>query len=109
MWKGDPRTTTPEWRRLRLHILDRDRRVCHVCHNQRNPGPADEVDHLRTEAECRRLDIDPDDPANLAAIHDDPCHREKSSAEGNAEQARLRALRLRPTEPHPGRRALTNG
>ena len=30
------------------------------------------------------------------------CHQKKSSAEGNAAKARLKALRKRPTDRHPG-------
>lgn len=46
--------------------------------------------------------IEPGDdhsPGNLAAIHSDPCHRQKSSAEGGTAAARTRAGR--PSECHP--------
>lgn len=90
-WTGNPRTTTPEWRRLRAHILRRDHGICHVCGR---PG-SDQVDHLTPTSAGGT-----DDPANLAAIHDDPCHRRKSSNEGLAK--RWNPRRKRPAEPHPG-------
>lgn len=49
------------WRRLRIQILDRDRRICHLCGH---PG-ADTVDHLVPLAAGGH----PTDPANLAAAH----------------------------------------
>lgn len=94
---GNPRTTTPQWRRLRRLILERDGYTCQATDCPDRSRPADEVDHI----DGNHLN---DNPANLRAIHDNPCHRRKSSAEGNAEQARLRALRRRPVEQHPGLR-----
>lgn len=90
-WAGDARTSTAEWKAKRLRILRRDQGVCHVCHL---PG-ADEVDHVVPRGEGGD-----DEESNLAAIHDDPCHRKKSAAEGL--RARLRHPRKRPVEPHPG-------
>lgn len=84
---GNPRTTTPQWRRLRKLILERDGYICYL---DGLPG-ADEVDHVDGNH-------DNNDPSNLRAIHDNPCHRRKSSAEGNAARQRL----ARPPEPHPG-------
>lgn len=95
-WQGTTRTSTPEWRRLRLTILRRDRGRCYICR-----GVATEVDHILSHVECVRLGLDPDLPTNLAAICS-TCHARKSSTEGNAEQARRRALRRRPAERHPG-------
>lgn len=95
-WTGDRRTSTGEWRRARLRILDRDQGVCYVC---RKPG-ADEVDHIRNVAECRRLGINPDTDDNLGAIHSVPCHRAKTQRE--ASEARWRHRSRRPNEPHPG-------
>lgn len=99
-WKGDPRTTTAEHRALRLEVLKRDRGICHVCHE---PG-ADELDHIIPVVECERRGLDPNVLTNLAAIHDVPCHRRKSAAEGHAEQTRRRELRRRPADRHPGLR-----
>lgn len=53
-------------------ILRRDRGICHVCGG---PG-ADRVDHLIPQAHGGT-----EDDANLAAIHDKPCHATKSRAE----------------------------
>ena len=97
-WKGDPRTTTAAWRRLRLTILARDGYVCYVCGQ---PG-ADEVDHLHSHARCIAEGIDPDDPANLASIHDNPCHRRKSGREGQRAATLVRPRQRRPDEQHPG-------
>ena len=88
---GNPRTTTTEWRRLRKLVLARDQGICYVCGA---PG-ADEVDHIDG-------DHHNDDPTNLAAIHDDPCHRRKSSREGHAARQHLRDAARRPSERHPG-------
>ena len=89
-WQGDARTTTPEWRRTRRRVLRRDRGICWVC----GKAGADEVDHVIPRAEGGT-----DDEDNLAAIHDDPCHRRKSAAEGA--RARYRFKRKRDDEPHP--------
>lgn len=75
-----------DWPKIRLRILKRDRRICHVCGL---PG-ADEVDHVQAGDDHR--------DTNLAAIHGDPCHRQKSTREGLAAQPR----RARPAAPHPG-------
>lgn len=83
---GNPRTTTPEWRALRLVILARDHNRCYKC-----------GDHTATEVDHVDGNHHNDDPANLRAICT-PCHRRKSSREGHAARARL----ARPTEPHPG-------
>lgn len=88
---GNPRTTTPVWRRLRLVILDRDHGICHVCHM---PG-ATQVDHINGNHNDNTI-------TNLAAIHDNPCHRRKSSAEGHAAKREQRIDPRRPPEPHPG-------
>jgi 5-methylcytosine-specific restriction endonuclease McrA len=71
-------------------ILERDQGICHVC----GRPEADQVDHIG--------DRDNHDPANLAAIHDDPCHRHKTAMQGVATKARIREGRRRPPEPHPG-------
>jgi 5-methylcytosine-specific restriction endonuclease McrA len=70
------------------YILDRDQRICHVCGQ---PG-ATQVDHIEAGDDHR--------PENLGAIHDEPCHRRKSSAEGNA--ARWKFTEKRPKQTHPG-------
>jgi 5-methylcytosine-specific restriction enzyme A len=90
-WTGDPRTSTTSWRRQRARILQRDHHICHVCGQ---PG-ADEVDHIVPISQGGT-----NHDTNLAAIHNTPCHRRKSSSEGT--QARWNPRRHRPAEPHPG-------
>jgi 5-methylcytosine-specific restriction endonuclease McrA len=90
-WEGNPRTTTPQWRTTRIRILQRDYYRCHVCHQ---PG-ADQVDHI---VSLQAGGTDTDD--NLAAIHDNPCHRTKSAREGASARWATRATRT--PEQHPG-------
>lgn len=92
-WEGNPRTTTPLWRKTRLRILTRDHGICHICGG---PG-ATQVDHIIAIAEGG---TDSDD--NLAPIHPHPCHAHKSSAEGH--HARWATRATRTPEPHPGLR-----
>lgn len=90
----DPtRENTWEWKQTRDRILKRDNNICHVC---RRPG-ADQCDHIIPRAEGG---TDEDD--NLAAIHGEPCHREKTLAE--AARGRARHSRARPRMRHPADR-----
>lgn len=86
---GNPRTTTPEWRALRLVILARDQRRCYKCGQLAN-----EVDHIDGNHHN-------DAETNLAAICG-PCHRRKSSAEGHRARRLKAQSARRPLEPHPG-------
>jgi len=73
--KATRRPNVPSGRRLQernARILARDRGICHVCGQ---PG-ADKVDHLLAQAHGGT-----EDDANLAAIHDKPCHAAKTRAE----------------------------
>ncbi|WP_189059734.1 HNH endonuclease [Longimycelium tulufanense] len=96
-WEGSRRAgELPEdWLWRRQQILRRDRYRCQLrwdgC-----LGTATEVDHVRRGSDHR--------PTNLRAACRS-CHAKKSSREGNATQARLRQLRFRPREQHPGRHA----
>lgn len=81
-----------KWRTLRLFILERDERRCHVCHG---PG-ADTVDHVRPKSQGGT-----DHPANLAAIHEDPCHKAKTKQETQA-AAKAKPTAKRRSERHPG-------
>lgn len=94
---GSPRCSTAEWKKLRAYILERDRRICHVC----GQGGATEVDHLIPVAEGGT-----DHPLNLRAIHQRPCHARKSAAE--AARARSSRSTTRSPETHPGVRQATN-
>jgi len=90
---GSTRCSSAEWRRLRLFILERDGRICHVC----GQHGADEVDHVIAYA-----DGGTDHPLNLRAIHKRPCHARKSAREAAAH--RTSKSTARPPEPHPGLR-----
>jgi 5-methylcytosine-specific restriction protein A len=93
-WKGNPRTTTPEHRALRLRVLERDGYRCYLC-----GAHANEVDARICEAEGGRHTDD-----NCSAICT-PCHRRKSAAEGGRAKARKHTTR-RPEEKHPGLKTL---
>lgn len=66
-------------------ILDRDDTICHVCGY---PG-ADQADHVVPLAEGGLDTVE-----NMAAIHSEPCHREKTDRESRA--ARGLAPEARP-------------
>lgn len=91
-WAGSDRSARlpGDWPAICRRILARDKGICHVC---LQPG-ADQVDHVEAG--------DDHSDANLAAIHDDPCHRAKSAAEGVAARRARAAARYRPAQPHPG-------
>lgn len=90
---GHKRTSTTQWRRTRTRILTRDHHTCYICGQ---PG-ADTVDHI-TPVYLGGTDHD----HNLAAIHDTPCHRTKTTAEGHHAARTQRAKASHPTERHPG-------
>lgn len=76
----------PEWDRLRLLILKRDRYLCQ-CDECRRTGrvlPATEVDHRIPKAEGGT-----DDPGNLGAINVD-CHKRKTAQESARARARAK-------------------
>lgn len=64
----------------RQRVLDRYLHCCHVC----GRGGADQVDHVIPLAEGGV-----DDETNLAPIHAEPCHRQKTARE--SARARVRA------------------
>ncbi|WP_158881966.1 HNH endonuclease signature motif containing protein [Amycolatopsis anabasis] len=85
-----------DWKHRRRFVLERDRYQCQV------QGPqctvqATEVDHIQRGSNHR--------VQNLRAVCA-TCHSQKSSTEGLARQAQLRARRARPAERHPGRRVV---
>lgn len=90
-WPHHPRPLPPDWPTTRQRILTRDHGICHIC---QQPG-ADQVDHR-----IPRWQGGPDTDNNLAAIHDDPCHKRKTAAEGH--RARYGPSKRRPSEQHPG-------
>lgn len=86
-WEGSRRKERIELsgsaeQKRRLRILERDLWTCHVCDG---PG-ADQVDHVVPLAEGGA-----DEDWNLASIHAEQCHREKTR--GEARRARLWPLK----------------
>ncbi|QTF81429.1 HNH endonuclease [Mycobacterium phage TarsusIV] len=85
----------PDWElNYRLPVL---RDANWICELQWNGcvGIASEVDHINRGNDHSR--------SNLQAVCH-RCHAKKSSAEGNARKAELKARRKRPDQRHPGRR-----
>lgn len=92
---ADPYYASWEWvKHTRPRILKRDNYTCYICGL---PG-ANQVDHKTPRAEGGS-----DEDWNLAAIHDTPCHLNKTLEE--AARGRARRTRRRPTvvEGGPGR------
>lgn len=79
---------------LKASVLRTHKGVCHVCGQ---PG-ATQVDHIHPQAWGGTHD-----PANLAPIHPEPCHREKTQHEAR-EGRKLKPppKQRRAAEPHPG-------
>lgn len=94
-WVGSDRSARlpSNWDEICAEVWERDGDTCHLC----GQAGADTIDHKQPG--------DNHHPSNLGPVHDrNPphCHRRKSSAEGNAARAALRAQLRTPTEPHPG-------
>lgn len=82
-WSGSRRSSrtisgSRQQKRAR-RILRRDEGRCHVC----GEYGADQVDHVIPLAEGGA-----DDDSNLAAIHGEPCHKQKTQAEAQRARAR---------------------
>ncbi|OPC84232.1 hypothetical protein B4N89_27825 [Embleya scabrispora] len=94
-WVGSNRRNRlpTDWAARCAAVYARDGHTCHVC----GRDGADQIDHIRPG--------DDHSLTNLAPIHDDPCHRAKSSREGIRAAAARRALGRHPEEPHPGIRS----
>lgn len=81
-----------EWEKLRARILRRDMHLCHCpdCKGGAPGGrlrPADEVDHIVSKAEAKRLgwtQEQVDDPSNLRAVNHDCHQRITLAAQGKA-------------------------
>jgi 5-methylcytosine-specific restriction enzyme A len=80
----DPRYQSPEWKRLRILILDRDRWACQVRGRGCTHG-ASSVDHIVASAEGG----DFWDPANLRASCR-PCNSTRGSKLATSRAARYR-------------------
>lgn len=83
------------WREIRAGVLRDADGVCEIRLRGVCLGNATEVDHIHAGNDHSR--------SNLQAACK-RCHSKKSSAEGNARQRELRALRFRLEERHPGMR-----
>jgi 5-methylcytosine-specific restriction enzyme A len=75
------------WKQLRSRVMRLHMGVCHVC---LQPG-SDEVDHI-----VPVIRGGSDDLSNLAPIHKQPCHEQKTAREARGEPRR------RSEELHPG-------
>ncbi|MFD1044178.1 HNH endonuclease [Kibdelosporangium lantanae] len=80
------------WTALRITVLKRDRFTCQI-RGQGCTAHATEVDHIQP-GDNHGLE-------NLRAVCS-TCHSRKSTSEGIRAKARLRALRHRPADRHPG-------
>ena len=90
MGRGPGYTQPGGWVATCVRILERDRGVCHVC---RRPG-ATRVDHKVPVSQGGGHE-----DANLAAIHPEPCHADKTERERRA--ALARRSRARRPRRHP--------
>lgn len=77
--------TETAWQRLKAKVMRDQQGLCHWCGN----AGATEVDHIMAVT----LGGAKTDESNLAPIHSDPCHREKTSRE--LVEARRRKRRRR--------------
>lgn len=70
---------------LHQRILKRDEYVCYICHGL----GADNVDHVIPIEQGGARTAE----SNLAAIHEDPCHKDKTKAEAAVRRAKRAAAR----------------
>lgn len=93
--KGDPRTSSTSWRRLRRAVIIRDGNRCTQCGADGRQVRLD-LDHRLNVA---RGGTDTLDNARLLCR---PCHQPKTQAEARAGIAAKQARLTLPDEPHPG-------
>lgn len=79
-----------EWRKLREHVMRRDKRLCQVCMRSGKLTPATEVDHITPKAKGGE-----DDERNLQAICTH-CHAAKTAREASPGQRLSRDDGWRP-------------
>lgn len=92
-WGREQSRLKPEFTRAEvLFILRRDGFQCHVC----GQDGADEADHVIPLAEGGAHSVD-----NGAAIHAEPCHKNKTTEEARRGYERRRALLRLDPEPNP--------
>lgn len=65
--------TEAQWQRLKAKVMRDHNGICYACGN----AGATEVDHIMAVA----LGGAKTDESNLAPIHEEPCHREKTARE----------------------------
>ncbi|GAF47378.1 HNH endonuclease [Rhodococcus wratislaviensis] len=95
-WKnGNSRTSTPQWRRLKKLVIERDGNVCQQC-GADGTVVALELDHIINVREGGT-----DDPSN-ARLLCKPHHQAKTQAEALRGAQRKRARLKLPTPKHPG-------
>lgn len=92
-WTSQGSDMGPRWVSIRSKVLRDSGGVCASC---KGDG-ACEVDHIVPRRSGGSSEYE-----NLQALCR-VCHSRKSSAEGNAAKARLKARRSRPVGKHPGR------
>ncbi|AGT09974.1 HNH nuclease [Paracoccus aminophilus JCM 7686] len=73
------------WDRLRIAILERDKRLCVLCIRSGRPVVAHSVDHIVPKSKGGTDDLD-----NLQSLCR-PCHAAKTAREGSAAQGALKA------------------
>ena len=84
------------WAVLRSRVIKRDGSVCQECKTYtKNP----DVDHI--------VPGDNHSLSNLQVLCRE-CHKKKTATESAAARRRMRALRARPREGHPGRKRASN-
>ena len=92
-WGREQSRLKPEFKPWQVRaILRRDRYICHVCGGE----GADQADHVIPLAEGGANHTD-----NGAAIHAEPCHKNKTQEESRRGYARHRAQLRLPPESHP--------
>jgi 5-methylcytosine-specific restriction endonuclease McrA len=92
-WSREGSDMGPRWSGVRQKVLRDSGGVCARC----GEDGACEVDHV-----VSRRNGGSNEYSNLQALCR-ACHASKSSAEGNAAKARLKAKKSRPVGRHPGR------
>lgn len=89
-WAGSTRRTKTgsgsQQQKRAAHVLHRDNGICHICGQ---PG-ANQADHIIPLAEGGI-----DHVRNMAAIHDKPCHQQKTQAEAQRARARAKPIATR--------------
>jgi 5-methylcytosine-specific restriction endonuclease McrA len=103
VWQRDSNRIVPgDWATRKARVLQRDARVCHVCHH----AGADQVDHIINVAHGGTHEL-----SNLAPIHGDrcptcaeACHKAKTAREAADGRRQQRAKAKHPVLVHPGLR-----